>query len=159
MPIHPIVDKTKNFTEPELILSYFIDNQLISGPDAIILLKAIIENQKKEPEPMLLPREEKAPISIPNICPPKNPWDPNPNTTSPKPYDPLTDPIKVWFEANYNRLPSEYKTLDDKNSITTTYNMNNDTSITADEVKPDYVRSSTEDIFPFPESQVFNKKD
>lgn len=157
MPIQPIVDKKKNFTEPELILSYLIDNQLISGPDAIILLKAIIENQKKEPEPMLLPREEKAPISIPNICPPKNPWDPN--TTSPKPYDPLTDPIKVWFEANYNRLPNQYKSSDDKNSITTTYNMNNDTSITADEVKPDYVRSSTEDIFPFPESQVFNKKD
>lgn len=157
MPIQPIVDKKKNFTAPELILSYLIDNQLISGPDAIILLKAIIENQKKEPEPMLLPREEKAPISIPNICPPKNPWDPN--TTSPKPYDPLTDPIKVWFEANYDRLPSEYKTLDDKNCLTTVYNMNNATSITADEVKPDYQASSTEDIFPFPESQVFNKKD
>ena len=53
MPIQPIVDKKKNFTEPELILSYLIDNQKISGTDAIILLKAIIENQNKEPEPML----------------------------------------------------------------------------------------------------------
>lgn len=157
MPIQPIVDKKKNFTEPELILSYLIDNQMISGPDAIILLKAIIENQKKEPEPMLLPREEKAPISIPSIYPPKNPW--GPDTTSPRPYDPLTDPIKVWFEANYNRLPSEYKTFDDKNCLTTIYNMDNTNSITADEVTPDYSTSSTEDIFPFQESQVFNKND
>lgn len=145
MPIQPIVDKKNNFTEPELILSYLIDNQMISGPDAIILLKAIIENQGKEPEPMLLPREEKAPISIPR-------W--GPDSTNPLPHqpltDPLTDPMKVWFEADCDRLPSEYKVFDNENCLTTAYNMDNATSITRDGVEPYYSESTTEGIFPFP---------
>ena len=152
MPVQTIINKTESFTEPELILSYLIDNQMISGSDAIILLKSIIENQKKEPEPTLLPRGENTPISTP-INPQKHPWEPA--TTDPSPYN----PIKIWYENISDSLSSEYKAFDKKNCTTTTSNTNNINSIASDEVKLEYPTSSTEDIFPFPESKVFNKKD
>lgn len=132
-PILLTDERIDNLTLAEKILVNLIDNQLISGADTIVLLKAIIENQNKEPEPMLLPREEKAPISIPSIYPPKNPWEPN--TTNPRPYDPLTDPPKIWFKSDYNEL-------------------SNQSSV---EINDDIV-SVTGSPFQFPESKVFNRQ-
>lgn len=129
MPIQPIVDKKKNFTEPELILSYLIDNQKISGTDAIILLKAIIENQNKEPEPMLFPGELKAP----SISTQERPGQSTISDTSP--YNPLTDPMRIYY--------------DDK--ICAKSNMDNNTSITMDKVEPVYTTQSIEDIYLSPE--------
>lgn len=133
MPIQPIVDKKKNFTEPELILSYLIDNQKISGTDAIILLKAIIENQNKEQELTLFPRGEKEPISSPSISPQKHPWEPA--TTIPSPYNPLTDPMRIYY--------------DNKNCVKN--NMDNNTSITMGKVEPVYTTPSIDDIYLSPE--------
>lgn len=129
MPIQPIVDKKKNFTEAELILSYLIDNQKISGADAIILLKAIIENQKKEPELTLFPREKKTPVSTPSTIPPIDPY--NPAITNSKPYDPLTDPMRIMYLSDYKESPKEYNVIDNNNCSTTAYNTNNVTSVTA----------------------------
>lgn len=137
MPAQRIIDKKINFTEPELILSYFIDNQLISGVDAIILMKAIIENQKKEPELSLFPRGEKEPFSSPSINTQEYPR--SPTITNPMPYNPLTDPMRIHYDNNMN-------------CITNTYNTNNVNSITRAEVKPDYTTSSTEDSFSSPVS-------
>lgn len=127
MPIQPIVDKKKNFTEPELILSYLIDNQKISGTDAIILLKAIIENQKKEPELTLFPREEKTP----SINTPEHPS----TIYDTSPYNPLTDPMRIYYDH----------TTCVKN------NMDNNTSITMGKVEPVYTTPSIEDIYLSPE--------
>lgn len=129
MPMQPIIDKRENFTEPELILSYFIDNQLISGPDAIILLKAIIENQKKEPELTLFPRKEKTPVSTPSTNPLIDPY--NPDITDSKPYNSSTDPMRIMYLSNYIESPKEYNVIDNKNCSTTAYNTNNVTAITA----------------------------
>lgn len=127
MPIQPIVDKKKNFTEPELILSYLIDNQKISGTDAIILLKAIIENQKKEPELTLFPKEERAP-SI-------NTQEPPSTISDTSPYNPLTNPMRIYY--------------DNKNCVKN--NMDNNTSITMGKVEPVYATPSIEDIYLSPE--------
>ena len=151
MPMQPIIDKRENFTEPELILSYFIDNQLISGPDAIILLKAIIENQKKEPELTLFPRKEKTPVSTPSTNPLIDPY--NPAITDSKPYNPLTDPMRIMYLSDYIESPKEYNVIDNKNCSTTAYNTNNVTAITAkNEDMPEYPASSTEDIYSLPKS-------
>ena len=151
MPMQPIIDKRENFTEPELILSYFIDNQLISGPDAIILLKAIIENQKKEPELTLFPRKEKTPVSTPSTNPLIDPY--NPAITDSKPYNPLTDPMRIMYLSDYIESPKEYNVIDNKNCSTTAYNTNNVTAITAkNEDIPEYPASSTEDIYSLPKS-------
>ena len=151
MPMQPIIDKRENFTEPELILSYFIDNQLISGPDAIILLKAIIENQKKEPELTLFPRKEKTPVSTPSTNPLIDPY--NPAITDSKPYNPLTDPMRIMYLSDYIESPKEYNVIDDKNCSTTAYNTNNVTAITTkNEDMPEYPASSTEDIYSLPKS-------
>lgn len=131
-PINIPNERINDLTPAEKIVMYLIDNQLINGLDAIVLLKAIIENQNKEPESMLLPREEKAPISIPSISPPKNSWEPN--TTNPRPYDPLIDPMKVWREAKYNGLSTQ-------SSV---------------EINDDIV-SVTGSPFQFSDSKVFNR--
>lgn len=146
MPVQRIIDKKINFTEPELILSYFIDNQLISGTDAIILLKAIIENQKKEPEPMLFPGE----LKVPSINTQEHPR--SPTITNPMPYNPLTDPMRVYYDTNINSSPSNRKIFDGVSCITTAYDTNNVNSITRAEVKPDYTTSSTENGFSSPVS-------
>lgn len=148
MPAQRIIDKKINFTEPELILSYFIDNQLISGVDAIILMKAIIENQKKEPEPTLFPRGEKEPISSPSINTQEHPR--SPTITNPMPYNPLTDPMRVYYNDNINSSPSNRQIFDGVSCITTAYDANNVTSITTDKVKFDHPTSSTEDNFFIP---------
>lgn len=127
MPIQPIVDKKKNFTEPELILSYLIDNQKISGTDAIILLKAIIENQNKEPEPMLFPGE----LKTPSINTPEHPS----TISNTSPYNPLTDPMRIYYD----------------NKTCAKSNMDNNTSITMDKVEPVYTIPSIEDIYLSPE--------
>lgn len=145
MPVQRIIDKKINFTEPELILSYFIDNQLISGTDAIILLKAIIENQKKEPESMLFPGE----LKVPSINTQEHPR--SPTITNPMPYNPLTDPMRFYYSDNINISPSNLQIFDSVSCINPAYNTNNATSITRDEVKPDYYpTSSTEDSFSSP---------
>lgn len=128
MPIQSIVDNKKNFTEAETVLSYLIDSQKISGTDAIILLKAIIENQKKEPELTLFPRKEKTPVSTPSTIPPIDPY--NPTITNQKPYDPLTDSMRIMYLSDYNESPKEYNVIDNKNCSTTAYNTNNVTAIT-----------------------------
>ena len=127
MPIQSIVDNKKNFTEAETILSYLIDNQKISGTDAIILLKAIIENQKKEPELTLFPRKEKTPVSTPSTNPLIDPY--NPAITNQKPYDP-TDSMRIMYLSDYIESPKEYNVIDNKNCSTTAYNTNNVTAIT-----------------------------
>ena len=127
MPIQPIVDKKKNFTEPELILSYLIDNQKISGTDAIILLKAIIENQNKEPEPMLFPGE----LKTPSINTPEHPS----TISNTSPYNPLTDPMRIYYD----------------NKTCVKNNMDNNTSITMGKVEPVYTTPSIEDIYLSPE--------
>lgn len=132
MPMQPIVDKNKNFTEAELILSYLIDNQKISGTDAIILLKAIIENQKKEPELTLFPRKEKTPVSTPSTNPLIDPY--NPAITDSKPYNPLTDPMRIY--------------CDNKTCVKS--NIDNNTSITMGKVEPVYTTPSTGDSFFIP---------
>ena len=144
MPTQPIVDNKKNFTEAELILSYLIDSQSISGADAIILLKAIIENQKKEPEPMLFPEE----LKVPSINTQEHPR--SPTITNPMPYNPLTDPMRIYYNDNINSSPSNRQIFDGVSCITTTYNPNNVTSITKDKVKFDHPTSSTEDSFFIP---------
>lgn len=149
MPMQPIIDKRENFTEPELILSYFIDNQLISGPDAIILLKAIIKNQKKEPELTLFPRKEKTPVSTPSTNPLIDPY--NPDITDSKPYNSSTDPMRIMYLSNYIESPKEYNVIDNKNCSTTAYNTNNVTAITTkNEDMPEYPASSTGDSFFIP---------
>ena len=149
--MQPIIDKRENFTEPELILSYFIDNQLISGPDAIILLKAIIENQKKEPELTLFPRKEKTPVSTPSTNPLIDPY--NPAITDSKPYNPSTDPMRIMYLSDYIESPKEYNVIDNKNCSTTAYNTNNVTAITTkNEDMPEYPASLTEDIYSLPKS-------
>ena len=149
--MQPIIDKRENFTETELILSYFIDNQLISGPDAIILLKAIIENQKKEPELTLFPRKEKTPVSTPSTNPLIDPY--NPAITDSKPYNPSTDPMRIMYLSDYIESPKEYNVIDNKNCSTTAYNTNNVTAITTkNEDMPEYPASSTEDIYSLPKS-------
>lgn len=125
MSMQPTVDKKKNFTEAELILSYLIDNQKISGTDAIILLKAIIENQKKEPELTLFPREKKTPVSTPSTIPPIDPY--NPVITDSKPYDPM----RIMYLSDYKESPKEYNVIDNNNCSTTAYNTNNVTATTA----------------------------
>lgn len=151
MQMQPIIDKRENFTEPELILSYFIDNQLISGPDAIILLKAIIENRKKEPELTLFPRKEKTPVSTPSTNPLIDPY--NPAITDSKPYNPPTDPMRIMYLSDYIKSPKEYNVIDNKNCSTTAYNTNNVTAITTkNEDMPEYPASLTKDIYSLPKS-------
>ena len=56
MALHPISDNMDSLTQAEKVVAVLIDNQLISGLDAINVLKEIWENNKKEePIKTLLP--------------------------------------------------------------------------------------------------------
>lgn len=74
-------DNTNGLSKAELIIAYLIDNQLISGADAIILIKEIHNNQEKQPDlaKTLLPKPKQTPNT-------QNPWQAEPY-----------NPIKIWY--------------------------------------------------------------
>ena len=91
MALHPISDNMDDLSVAEKVVAVLIDNQLISGLDAINVLKEIWENKKKEgPIKTLLP-------DIPVVPHQKNPIVKDP--TQP-PWSPSTIlPQKIWYNA------------------------------------------------------------
>lgn len=151
MAVHPISDNMNELSTAEKVVAVLIDNQLISGLDAINVLKEIWENSKKEePIKTLLP-------DIPVVPHQKNPLvkDPTQPPWSTKPYN----PIEVWYEADhtgkkYPVLPTQYTAKENAN-VTTIATNDNVSSITWQEWDRSHVQAEN----PLNESKVFNRKD
>ena len=161
MAIHPISKHLEELSVAETIIVSLIDNQQISGSDAIELMKAIWGTQNKKSDP-LAPHPKDLPTSPNNpVLPTPPPWTVGPDTSSPY------DPFKIWFEQNHNKydgLTNQYR-VEDNCNVTTTCNQkdlppetnSNVNSITSDKIDNEMTRVSGND-FPFPESKVFSKK-
>lgn len=152
MALQPISDNMDDLSVAEKVVAILIDNQLISGLDAINVLKEIWENNnKKEPIKTLLP-------DIPVVPHQKNPivTDPTQPPWSAEPYN----PVKVWYQEDhtgekYPELPTQYSAKENANVTTIAVNDKNASSITWEE----WDRSHLEAEYPFPESKVFNRRD
>lgn len=151
MDLHPISDNMDDLSQAEKVVAVLIDNQLISGLDAINVLKEIWENNKKEePIKTLLP-------DIPVVPHQKNPIVTDP--TQP-PWSPNTiNHQRIWYIKDhtgekYPELPSQYSVKENANI--TTIAMNNDaSSITWQEWDRNHLLAEN----PLNESKVFNRKD
>lgn len=151
MALHPISDNMDELSAAEKVIAVLIDNQLISGLDAINVLKEIWENNKKEePIKTLLP-------DIPVVPRQKNPIvkDPTQPPWSPDRYNPQ----RIWYQADhtgkkYPELPAQYSVKENAN-ITTVATNDNATSITWQEWNKNHLQAEN----PLNESKVFNRKD
>lgn len=151
MALHPISDNMDSLTQAEKVVAVLIDNQLISGLDAINVLKEIWENDKKDkPIKTLLP-------DIPTVPHQKNPIVTDP--TQP-PWSPNTfNPPKIWYIEDhtgkkYPELPTQY-TAKENSNVTTIAMNDNASSITWQEWDKNHLRAEN----PLNESKVFNRKD
>ena len=151
MALHPISDNINDLSQAEKVVAVLIDNQLISGLDAINILKEIWENNKKdEPIKTLLP-------DIPVVPHQKNPIEKDP--TQP-PWSPNTfNPPKIWYIEDhtgkkYPKLPSQYSAKENANVTTIAMN-DNVSSITWQEWNKNHMQAEN----PLNESKVFNRKD
>ena len=151
MALHPISDNMDELSQAEKVVAVLIDNQLISGLDAINVLKEIWNNDKKEkPITTLLP-------DIPVVPHQKNPIVKDP--TQP-PWSPSTIlPQKILYNVDhtgekYPELPSQYSVKENAN-ITTVATNDNATSITWQEWDRNHLLAEN----PLNESKVFNRKD
>lgn len=151
MALHPISDNMDDLSVAEKVVAVLIDNQLISGLDAINVLKEIWENNKKE-KPITNILQD-----IPVVPHQKNPIVKDP--TQP-PWTPDTyRPIQVWYQDDhtgkkYPELPAQYSVKENAN-ITTVATNDNATSITWQEWDKNHLRAEN----PLNESKVFNRKD
>ena len=151
MALHPISDNMDDLSQAEKVIAVLIDNQLISGLDAINVLKEIWENSKKEkPIKTLLP-------DVPVFPHQKNPIvkDPTQPPWAPDRYS----PPKVWYQVDhtgekYPELPSQYSAKENPNVTTIAMN-DNASSITWQEWDKNHLRAEN----PLNESKVFNKRD
>ena len=151
MALHPISDNMDDLSVAEKVVAVLIDNQLISGLDAINVLKEIWENNKKEePIKTLLP-------DIPVVPHQKNPIVKDP--TQP-PWSPNTFiPQRIWYQDDhtgekYPEIPAQYSVKENAN-ITTVATNDNATSITWQEWDRNHLLAEN----PLNESKVFNRKD
>lgn len=151
MAIHPISDNMDELSQAEKVVAVLIDNQLISGLDAINVLKEIWENKKEEPIKTLLP-------DIPVVPHQKNPIvkDPTQPPWSPDRYS----PPKIWYQVDhtgekYPELPSQYSAKENANVTTIATNDGGASSITWQEWDKNHLRAEN----PLNESKVFNRKD
>ena len=160
MALHTISENLEELSVAETIIVSLIDNQQISGLDAVNLMRALWSVQNKKSNPFTPhPKDLPTPPTNP-VLPTPPPWTVRPDTSSP--YDPF-----IWFEQNrdkYDELNNQY-ILKDNYNVTTAYNQkdlpqelnSNANSITSDEINNEINKVSGND-FPFPESKVFNKK-
>ena len=144
MALHPISDNMDNLSIAEKVIAVLIDNQLISGLDAINVLKEIWNNKKEEPIKTLLP-------DIPVVPHQK---------TNPIKEEPIWEPYKhpkILYGETGDNLTSQYTTKDVPNVTTTVYNGSggNSSSITWEEWNKNHLTASDN---PLHESKVFNKK-
>ena len=151
MATHPISDNMDDLSVAEKVVAVLIDNQLISGLDAINVLKEIWENKKMaDPIKTLLP-------DIPVVPHHKNPIVKDP--TQP-PWSPSTiPPQRIWYQEDhtgkkYPELPTQYSVKENAN-ITTVATNDNATSITWQEWDRNHLLAEN----PLNESKVFNRKD
>lgn len=151
MALHPISDNMDELSVAEKVVAVLIDNQLISGLDAINILKEIWKNNKKE-EPITNILQD-----IPVVPHQKNPIvkDPTQPPWSPDTYNPQ----RIWYEADhtgkkYPELPTQYTAKENAN-ITTIATNDNVTSITWQEWNKNHLQAEN----PLNESKVFNRKD
>ena len=148
MALQPISNNMDELSQAEKVVAVLIDNQLISGLDAINVLKEIWNNDKKEkPITTLLP-------NIP-VAPRKNPLEPDPIN---KPWEPYNPP-KIWYQVDhtgekYPELPSQYSAKENAN-VTTIATNGNASSITWQEWDRNHLRAEN----PLNESKVFNRRD
>lgn len=151
MALHPISDNMDDLSVAEKVVAVLIDNQLISGLDAINVLKEIWNNDKKEkPITTLLP-------DIPVVPHQKNPivTDPTQPPWTPDRYNPQ----RIWYNKDhtgekYPELPTQYSVKENAN-ITTVATNDNATSITWQEWNKNHLQAEN----PLNESKVFNRKD
>ena len=151
MALHTISDNMDDLSVAEKVVAVLIDNQLISGLDAINVLKEIWENNKKEkPITNILP-------DIPAVPHQKNPIikDPTQPPWTPDRYNPQ----KILYNVDhtgekYPELPSQYSVKENAN-ITTVATNDNATSITWQEWNKNHLQAEN----PLNESKVFNRKD
>lgn len=151
MALHPISDNMDSLTVAEKVVAVLIDNQLISGLDAINVLKEIWENNKNEepiktllPDVPVVPRQKTPIVTDPT----QPPWSPNTYT-----------PQKIWYTEDhtgkkYPELPSQYSAKENSNVTTIAMN-DNATSITWQEWDRNHLLAEN----PLNESKVFNRKD
>ena len=150
MALHPISDNMDDLSVAEKVVAVLIDNQLISGLDAINVLKEIWNNKKEEPIKTLLP-------DIPVVPHQKNPIEKDP--TQP-PWSPDTyRPQRIWYQSDhtgekYPELPSQYSVKENAN-VTTIATNGNASSITWDEWNRNHIQANDN---PLNESKVFNRK-
>lgn len=151
MALNIISDNMGDLSQAEKVIAVLIDNQLISGLDAINVLKEIWNNDKKEkPITTLLP-------DIPVVPHQKNPIvkDPTQPPWAPDRYS----PPKVWYQVDhtgekYPELPSQYSAKENAN-VTTIATNNNASSITWQEWDKNHLQAEN----PLNESKVFNRRD
>lgn len=142
MALHPISDNMNDLSRAEKVVVVLIDNQLISGLDAINILREIWENDKKEkPIKTLLP-------DIPVV-----PYQKNPIVKDPY------NPVKVGYQEDhtgekYPELPTQYSAKENPNIVTIATN-DNASSITWQEWDKNHLRAEN----PLNESKIFNRKD
>lgn len=151
MALHPISDNMDELSQAEKVVAVLIDNQLISGLDAINVLKEIWENNKKE-EPITNILQD-----IPVVPHQKNPivTDPTQPPWSPDRYN----PPKIWYQDDhtgkkYPELPTQYTAKKNAN-VTTIATNDNATSITWQEWDRNHLLAEN----PLNESKVFNRRD
>ena len=150
MAIHPISDNMDDLSQAEKVVAVLIDNQLISGLDAINVLKEIWNNKKEKTIKTPLP-------DIPVVPHQKNPIEKDP--TQP-PWSPDTyRPQRIWYETDhtgkkYPELSSQYSVKENSN-VTTIATNDNASSITWDEWNRNHLMANDN---PLNESRVFNRK-
>jgi hypothetical protein len=151
MALQPISNNMDELSQAEKVVAVLIDNQLISGLDAINVLKEIWENNKKEePIKTLLPDipvapQRKNPLEIKD--PINAPWEPY-------------NPPKIWYQADhtgekYPELPTQYSVKENANITTIATNDGGASSITWQEWDRNHLRAEN----PLNESKVFNRRD
>lgn len=151
MALDPISNNMDELSQAEKVVVVLIDNQLISGLDAINVLKEIWENNKKEePIKTLLP-------DVPVVPHQKNPIvkDPTQPPWTPDKYNPQ----RIWYQSDhtgekYPELPTQYSVKENAN-ITTIATNDNATSMTWQEWDRNHLQAEN----PLNESKVFNRRD
>lgn len=151
MALQPISDNMDDLSLAEKVVAVLIDNQLISGLDAINVLKEIWKNNKKE-EPITNILQD-----IPVVPHQKNPIvkDPTQPPWSAEPYN----PVKVWYQEDhtgekYPGLSTQYSAKENANIVTIATN-DNASSITWQEWDENHLQAEN----PLNESKIFNRKD
>lgn len=125
-------------TTAEKVLVSLIDQHKITGEEAMVLMRAIIEKESESKTPPMQ-----------KICKPELPYKPetNPLIITPNEYN----PIKIWYEtdgtgAKIPKLPTQYSTKDNQNTTTISWENWNNIHTKADSN-------------PLHESRVFNRND